>query len=229
MRIVFVRHGHPDYKLDNLTELGHLHAKAAAERLKEETFARIFSSTHGRAIETAEHIAAGRDLPIESFDFMREVRWGAIEGELDEPKCGYPWAVVTDMVSKGQDLMCPDWMERGRFANNSVKFLVENIGIEFDRLLEKLGYVREGLYYRVTRKNDDTVAMVSHGGSSSAAIAHLLNLPFPFFCEAIRMNFTGITILKLSGEEGTLISPRVEILNDCRHIQGVTTEVVYGV
>ena len=34
MRIVFVRHGHPNYKDDCLTELGHLHAKAAADRPK---------------------------------------------------------------------------------------------------------------------------------------------------------------------------------------------------
>lgn len=229
MRIVFVRHGHPDYKLDNLTELGHLHAKAAAQRLREENFTRIFSSTHGRAIETAEHIAEGRDLPIESFDFMREVKWGSINGEPLESNGGYPWSVVTDMVSRGDDLMLPDWMEKGPFANNSVKILVENIGKGFDELLATLGYVREGLYYRVIRKNDDTVAMVSHGGSSSAAMSHLLNLPFPFFCDAIRMDFTGITILRLTGEAGDLIAPRIEILNDCRHIQSVSGEVIYGI
>ena len=32
MRIVFVRHGHPDYKNDCLTPLGHEQAKAAAAR-----------------------------------------------------------------------------------------------------------------------------------------------------------------------------------------------------
>ena len=33
MRIVFVRHGHPNYEKDCLTELGHRHAEAAALRL----------------------------------------------------------------------------------------------------------------------------------------------------------------------------------------------------
>ena len=36
MRIIFVRHGHPNYVNDCLTELGHKHAAAAAERLKDE-------------------------------------------------------------------------------------------------------------------------------------------------------------------------------------------------
>ena len=43
MRIIFVRHGHPDYKNDCLTEVGHLHAEAASERLKGESIQRIFS------------------------------------------------------------------------------------------------------------------------------------------------------------------------------------------
>ena len=36
MKIIFVRHGHPDYMKDCLTELGHPQAEAAAERLKNE-------------------------------------------------------------------------------------------------------------------------------------------------------------------------------------------------
>ena len=36
MRIIFVRHGHPDYANDCLTPLGRKHAAAAAERLRDE-------------------------------------------------------------------------------------------------------------------------------------------------------------------------------------------------
>lgn len=57
MRIVFVRHGHPNYKDDCLTELGHLHAKAAADRPKNEGIQKIYSSTCGRAFQTAEYTA----------------------------------------------------------------------------------------------------------------------------------------------------------------------------
>ena len=37
MYIYFVRHGHPDYKTDTLTALGHKQAEAAAERLANPT------------------------------------------------------------------------------------------------------------------------------------------------------------------------------------------------
>ena len=228
MRIIFVRHGYPDYKLDCLTEVGHEHAEAAAIRLKDEPFTRIYSSTCGRAVETAEHIAAKHGLPVESFDFMREIKWGPIEGDELPHKNGYPWVVVADMVANSQDLMKPNWMEEGPFANNKVKFLVEDIGVEFDKLLAQHGYSREGDYYRVTKENDETIAMVSHGGSSSAAISHLFNLPFPFFCQAIRFKFTSIAIVTLNGAEGELISPRVEILCDARHIKEIGHEVYFG-
>ena len=224
MRIIFVRHGYPDYKQDCLTDIGHLHAEAAAVRLADEPFKRIFSSTCGRAVETAEHIAAKHDLPVESFDFMREITWGPIEGDSLPHKNGYPWIVVEAMVEEGETLMNLNWMEEGSFANNSVKFLVRNIGEEFDKLLAELGYVREGEYYRVVKPNDDTVAMVSHGGSSSAALSHLFNLPFPFVCESVRALFTAITVVKLKGKEGELISPRFEILNDARHIAPIGHE-----
>ena len=61
MRIIFVRHGHPNYEKDCLTELGHLHAQAAAKRLEEETIAEVHSSSCGRAAETAGYIAAPGD------------------------------------------------------------------------------------------------------------------------------------------------------------------------
>ena len=47
MRIIFVRHGHPNYVDDCLTELGHKHAAAAAERLTDEGISEIYSSTWG--------------------------------------------------------------------------------------------------------------------------------------------------------------------------------------
>ena len=224
MRIVFVRHGYPDYKQDCLTDIGHLHAEAAAVRLADEPFKRIFSSTMGRAVETAEHIAAKHNLPVESFDFMREIKWGPIVGDALPHKNGYPWVVTNAMVKEGETLMDRNWMEEGPFANNSVKFLVQNIGEEFDKLLEGFGYVREGEYYRVVKPCDDTIAMVSHGGSSSAALAHLFNLPFPFVCESVRALFTAITVVKIKGKEGELTSPRFEILNDARHIAPIGHE-----
>ena len=56
MRIIFVRHGHPNYQLDCLTPLGKKQAEAAAKRLHEEKIDLVCASTKGRAMETAAYI-----------------------------------------------------------------------------------------------------------------------------------------------------------------------------
>ena len=66
------------------------------------------------------------------------------------------------------------------------------------------------------------MALFSHGGSSVAVMARMFNLPFIQACSAITPNFTGITVVTLPNQEGALVCPRFEILNDARHILGMT-------
>ena len=65
-----------------------------------------------------------------------------------------------------------------------------------------------------------TVALFSHGGSSAAAIGHILNLPFPYACGLFHLEFTGITIIRLDRNPGSRRLPCLELANDGRHIQG---------
>ena len=227
MKIIFVRHGHPDYKKDCLTELGHLHAKAAAERLRNEKIDSMYASTCGRAVETAEYIAAVHNMSVEKYDFMREINWGSID---DEPifENGHPWYTVDNMVAKGQSVRNADWASQEPFHRNKVTTSVQNVADNFDKWLASFGYEREGMYYRVARKNTDTLVMVSHAGSSSAVFSRLFNMDFPFVCATIKPDFTAITIVSFEGEEGSLISPSFELMNDARHIQGICAEKVFG-
>ena len=227
MKIIFVRHGHPDYRKDCLTEIGHLHGKAVAERLRHEKIARICSSSCGRAKETAEHIAVYHDLPVETFDFIREIGWGSIDG-TELFKNGHPWFTVDDMIANGESLHDPEFEKNPRFSNNKVIYDVKRIGDGFDEWLLDLGYKREGEYYRVLRKNDDNVIMVSHGGASSAALAHLFSLPFLLTLSIVRADYTAITIVSLEGEEGKLALPKFDMMNDSKHIQGIEAEKYFG-
>ena len=227
MRIIFVRHGHPNYKNDCLTELGHLHAQAAAERLRGEKIDRIFSSSCGRAAETAQHIADMHGLNVEKLDFMREIAWGSLD-ENPIAHNGHPWSIAEDMVAAGQTLLSPAWAEEELFARNRVTENALKVGENFDRWLADLGFEREGEFYRVHSNRYSTVMMVSHGGSSSAVMSHLFNLPFPFVCSALCPDFTAITVVSLAGDEGSLAAPSFEIMNDARHIAGLESEKMYG-
>lgn len=226
MRIILVRHGHPDYARDCLTPLGHRHAAAAAERLKDEGIDRIYSSTCGRAMETAAHLAETLRLPVIPCDCFREIRWGSADGEFI-PDDGHPWTTADRMVSCGEPLVDPDWQRSGRFRRNLVVEQAQKIASAADAWLQELGYTREGLYYRAAVDTDRTVALFGHGGETAALLCHLFNLPFPFTCAAMGPDYTGVTVIALPDAPGQLVSPRFELMNDARHIHALRTDNVY--
>ena len=228
MRIYFIRHGHPNYALDCLTDIGHLQAEACAERLKAAGIQRIFSSSQGRARETAEHTAKKLGLAVEPVDFIRELAWGS---KTEKPifKDGHPWFVVDDMVLKGEDIFNRNWENTDRFSSSVVGERVKTVTDGLDEWLRTLGYEREGSFYRVAgHGTNQTVAMFSHAGSSSAALSHLLSAAFPWVFQVMRLDFTSVTVVDLGDEYGTLTFPRLTLLNDARHIKGIDSSLFFG-
>ena len=119
MRIIFVRHGEPDYEHDCLTETGKLQAVDAAERLRNEGIEEIYASPQGRAAQTAAATAEVLKRPVKTLDYMRELHWGSIDG-TPIPSNGHPWNLSDLLAEEGWDLMNPDWREHPYFSNNLV-------------------------------------------------------------------------------------------------------------
>ena len=220
MRIVFVRHGEPDYEHDCLTPAGREQALAAAERLKEENIEEIWASPLGRAQETALAASSVLGLPVKTLDFMREVHWGSRDGSPLFAD-GHPWNMADELARLAVDLSRKDWREHPFFRNNTVLDCVDLVESGIDRWLESFGYIRDGFYYRCVRQDSTqkTIALFSHGGSSCAAMGHILNLPFPYACALLHLEFTGITILRLDRHPGMQALPCLELANDGRHIR----------
>ena len=226
MRVIFVRHGHPNYQKDCLTELGHRHAEEAALRLKDEGVTQIYSSTCGRAFETAQHLGALIGVEVVGCDFMREIKWGALEGEAYAD--GHPWTLVDEMIGRGEAIMDADWRNHPDFVNNRLLGCCDTVAKGADEWLASLGYVREGLYYRVREGSPKTIAAFGHGGETAAMLCHLFNIPFPMTCWAMGPDYTGIIIVDFPDQPGRLVAPRFELMNDARHIRGMTVENYYG-
>ena len=220
MRILFIRHGEPDYENDTLTETGFKQAQLVAQRLKDEGIEEIWSSTHGRAVNTAKFTSDLLGLPIKTADFIREITWGSTNGE-ELFAGGHPWDIADEMARREMDLNDPDWRSNQFFANNKAVQCVDQIGKGIDGWLADLGYKRNGFFYDHVIEEDHhrTIAFFCHGGSSSAAIAHIMNLPFPYVCALLHMEFTGITILRLDRKKGPCTLPCMELANDGRHIK----------
>ncbi len=230
MRIIFVRHGQPDYARDCLTGLGRKQAAAVAERLTEEGIDRILSSTRGRAMETAQFTADRLGLPVEGCAFLREIHWGsAIPGQTI-PLNGHPWDLADARVAQGLPLMDAAWAAAPDFADNRLVGSVTRREAVSDAWLASLGYEREELYYRVSPgiTHGLTLAVFGHGGATSVILGRMFNLPFPLVCQAMGQDFTGITVVELPEKPGELVAPRFQLMNDTRHLRGLEAGNVFG-
>ena len=229
MRIILIRHGDPNYEKDCLTELGHKQAAVAAQRLLREGIDEIYSSPLGRARQTAGYfseVSGIKDIKI--LDFMQEIRFGT-EEDLYNNKWN-PWLDVQALVRDGQDLQTPAWREYPVFKDNLATVDADKIGLETDKWLAGLGYVREGLYYRCTKTpgsvdqnaKEKTIAIFCHGGVSAAFLARVLNQTFPYMCGTLlHFPHTTITVLELDDTPGVLTLPIIDLLNDARHLKDV--------
>lgn len=220
MRIVFVRHGEPDYARDCLTELGRVQAKKAAQRLLGEGIGEIYASPLGRARETAQAAAEVLGLPVKTLDFMEEVRWGSADGE-ELYAGGHPWAIADEMARQGMELNRADWRDAPWFRTNRVVECVDRVERGIDEWLAGFGYLREGKHYRHATEEEQhkTVALFSHGGSSCAAMGHILGLPFPYAIALLHLDFAGITVVRLDSRAGIGAIPQLKCSNDTAHLR----------
>lgn len=224
MRILFVRHGNPNYAIDRLTELGHVQAEACAVRLSGEGIARIFSSTYGRAHETATHTAEKCGLSVELCDFIKELDWSSVDGEpifLD----GHPWFCSAEYVKENRSLIDYSWESDPYFAKSKTPESFKRVQEGLDAWLESLGFKREGYYYRTIAENSATVAMFCHGGSFAAAFSHLFNLPAPFAFRAVPLHQSGVVEITINGKLGELVTPQLGTSYSIRHLTDNKIEI----
>lgn len=218
MRIIFVRHGNPNYELDCLTELGHTQAEAAAERLKNEGIEVIFSSSCGRALETARHTAEKIGLEVIPCDFIREIDWSSKDGTPIADN-GSPWHYAEKYIAQNKSLNDLDWENDELYSKSKSPESVRKLSEGLDEWLEALGYKREGYYYRkIAEPKHNTVAMFSHHGAFSAAMTHIFNLPLPFALLTLPCAQSGVFEVELLGKVGDLVAPRFYGYHNAKHL-----------
>ena len=149
---------------------------------------------------------------------MRELDWGSIDGKPLIAN-GSPWDIADILASKSISLSKGNWQEKEPFNRSRMTGSVAKTIEGFDELLSTFGYEREGEYYRVTKKDEnEAIAIFSHAGSSSAVLSHLINMPFLQFCGYVQLGFTSISSISLANNVGSLVCPKIEGLNDRKHI-----------
>lgn len=84
MRIIFIRHGDPNYENDCLTEKGEREAKLLAKRVaKWENISRFYCSPLGRAKQTASYSLAAVGREAITYEWMKEFMY-----KIEDPTTG---------------------------------------------------------------------------------------------------------------------------------------------
>ena len=177
MRLLIIRHGDPDYEKDSLTEKGWREAKYLSERLEKENITHFYVSPLGRAKDTASFTLEKYGAQAEEMEWLREFDNKLIWRPDRKDRRIIPW-----------DWLPQDWTVRDEFydVNNwqndeimkeggigqDYKWVTEN----FDKILAKHGYVREGRLYHAVRSNRDTLAFFCHFGLGCVLVSYLLGV-----------------------------------------------------
>ena len=90
----------------------------------------------------------------------------------EKPRISWDW-LPQDWTVDPRMYQADHWYENEHFADSGVFEEYTHITEQFDELLARHGYRREGGYYRVERPNHDTIALFCHFGVESVLLSHL--------------------------------------------------------
>lgn len=217
MRLIFIRHGEPDYEHDTLTEKGWREAECLASRVEKWKIDEIFCSPLGRALDTARPSLKrlGREAVV--LPWLEEFR-----GKIKNPrknKIGVPWDFFPDDWTKEPLLYDKDnWPKAPVMQTGPVEEVFGETCRGIDSLLAERGYVREGGFYRVKETRDENLVFFCHQGITLAILAHLLGVAAPVFWQGIFLPPTSVTIAGMEEVKAGAASFRCQGMGDVRHL-----------
>ncbi len=214
-KIYFTRHGETQWNLEGrmqgwldspLTDLGCQQAQWLADRLIEEkiTFDIVFSSSSGRAVQTAKTIIGNQGTPLVLRETLREMSFGQWEGQRHDHVCeNYP-------------------TEHNNLWHNP--HLYQSIGGEsFDGVIER---TRDEFLKIVTAYEGKTILIVAHAIVCKALIAYIEDKPLSKFwsgpfMEPTCLNLVEVTQVSLDPKSVNHDNLKLKIEGDVSHYKEV--------
>ena len=207
MILYIIRHADPDYPNNTITDFGWEEAKALAEWLKNIHIDKIYTSPLGRAIDTAKPTCEIKGMTSEILPWTEE-NMDYMESHQLTPESDLSYSFS---VQKGiydfKDFMPTDRMKT-----------VENMKKCSDEFLASLGYERQGAMYKITKRNEESIAVFCHGGFGVAWIAHLINAAPGLMYPNITLNTSSVTTFEFRTADEGFIRPNLRRLGEITHI-----------
>ncbi len=246
MRIIFIRHGDPDYVNDTLTEKGRREAALLAKRVSGWKVKDFYCSPLGRAQATASYSLNKINRTAKTYDWLKEFSYTITDPTTG--RVGVPWDFMpsywtTDPLFYDKN----HWHEASVFQGNAdLKPAYDEVCNGIDSILSAYGYTREGAIYRTppaqnastaavssvtpdlavdagTAKltpsySDDTIVIFCHLGVTFVMMSHLLGIAPPLLWQNFFVAPTSITILTTEERMPGEAYFRTQVMGDTLHL-----------
>lgn len=226
MKLIFIRHGDPDYENDTLTDRGREEAKLLIPRVKQWKPKEIYLSPLGRAQLTARialELPEVGELPYPVRPWLRE-----FDAEIWRPD-------VKDKKKIAWDWLPADWMAEEAYFDRR-KWLTTDIMKDsdtpekyravcegVDQILAAHGYVRKGgerdvPFYQVQQESTEELLFFCHLGVILVMLSHLIGASPMVLWHGLCIPPTGVTVVRTEERREGAASFRASTLGDTSHL-----------
>ena len=227
MKLLIVRHGDPDYSIDSLTETGWKEAALLVSRLSKLDVAAFYVSPLGRAKDTASLTLKAMGREAEECPWLREFS-ASICKPYEENKGGV-WDWYPAEWTKEKRYFDRDaWMEPEAMADSDVREQWQWVTENFDALLARHGYVRDGEVYRAERANEDTIVFFCHFGLECVLLSHLLHISPMALWHGTCAAPTSVTTLVTEERQQGIAYFRMSSFGDISHLYAADQEPAFA-
>lgn len=219
MRLLFIRHGDPDYVHDTLTEKGHREAALLAERAEALQLGKCFVSPLGRAQATAGYSMKKLGRTAKTLGWLQEFPARIDLNRAPQLLDAFPnartedgkyaphivWDIMPSYWAEFSDCMdSAGWRECEISRNSDTVEIYDHVTGEFDKLLAERGYIRNGRCYKVEKESTETLTFFCHFGITCVFLAHLWGISPFLLWHSLALAPTSVTeIVTEERQQGT--------------------------
>lgn len=223
MRIIFIRHGDPDYVNDALTDKGVREAKLLSDRIVKWNTDQMdfYCSPLGRAQQTASYSLERISRTAVTYDWMREFYYRVNDPTTD--RVGVPWDFMPEYWTEIPEMYDKEaWKETEVYRSNpELVPAYQRTCDELDRLVATYGYQRHHNYYlhaNTAADKNDTIVLFCHLGITCMMMSHLLGISPALLCHNFYLAPTSVTILATEERQNDIAYFRAQVIGDTNHL-----------
>ncbi len=196
MRILFIRHGDPDYINDTLTEKGKVEAELLANMIDKLGIDDIYQSPLGRAQATAAYSLKKLGKDAITYDWLREFNAQFDPNLSEKARMAYAtelkknsegnyekrilWDILPSYYCSHPELFDKDnWRDSELVKCSDMAEKYDYVSKSLFELLASYGYKKNGDIFEAENGNNKTIAFFCHFGITAVLLSAIWNIsPF---------------------------------------------------